>query len=67
MKQKEFKEMCIRLGFVDSNLKIDYQRVRTLMAIGQIHMVNECDMEEYPALHKQMWSDYEIIREYKEC
>ena len=64
MKQKEFKEMCIRIGFVDSNLKIDYARVRTLMALGQIYLIMDTDMEEYPYLYKKLSDDFDIIKEY---
>ena len=65
MKQKEFREMCIRLGLVDSNLKIDYARVRTLMALGQIHLIEDVDMGEYPYLYKSLRDDYDIMSEYK--
>ena len=65
MKQKEFKEMCIRLGLVDSNLKIDYARVRTLMALGQIHLIKDTDMEEYPYLYKHLRDDLDIMSEYR--
>lgn len=65
MKQKEFREMCIRLGLVDGNLKIDYARVRTLMALGQIHLIMDTDKEEYPYLYERLSADYDIMSEYK--
>ena len=66
MKQKDFKEMCIRLGLVDSNLKVNYNRVLLLMEIGQIHMLQDCDKDKYPALYGKLNSDYEIMKEYDE-
>lgn len=66
MKQKDFKELCIRLGLVDGNLKIDYSRVLLLMELGQIHMLKDLEKEKYPALYNKMWSDYEIMKEYDE-
>ena len=70
--EKETMERQLRLLETEAQEKELTDEERELavngvfMAIGQIHMVNDCEMEKYPSLYKQLWSDYEIMREYKE-
>ena len=65
MNSKQFKEMCIRIGYVDSNLKVDYDRVFNLMMLGQLHMLVDCEYELYPSLHCSLRKDYETMNEYR--
>lgn len=66
MRQKEFKEMCIRIGAVDAEtLKIDYRAVATLMWLGKnAVMKNIPERLEYARLSYQ--EDMDIINEYLE-
>ncbi len=59
MKQKEFREMCIRLGLATDELKIDYTAVATKMALGLWYMI-----EQYPRLKDTYMQDLEIVHEY---
>lgn len=61
MKQKEFREMCIRLGLVTSDLKIDYTAVAVRMSLGVHYMI-----KEYPTLQDVYQHDLDVIHEYTE-
>ena len=61
MKQKEFREMCLRLGLVTSELKIDYMAVAVRMAIGVQRMI-----EKYPDMQDEYRHDLGVILEYTE-
>ncbi len=61
MKQKEFREMCIRLGLATDDLKIDYMAVAVRMALGLWYIT-----KEYPNLKDTYMHDLDIIHEYTE-
>lgn len=61
MKQKEFREMCLRLGLVTSELKIDYVAVAVRMALGVQYMI-----KEYPDLQDVYRHDLDVIHDYTE-
>ena len=61
MKQKEFKELCIRLGLVDENLKIDYHAVAVLMSLGNWYMYYQ-----HPDLKDLYKGRIDVIHEYIE-
>ena len=61
MKQKEFKEMCIRLGLVNSELRIDYHAVAVLMSLGNWYMYYQ-----HPDLKEYYKDRIDIIHEYIE-
>ena len=66
MKQKEFKEMCIRLGLVYSDtLKINYNAVALLMSLGKRHVLQDID-KRYPHAIEAYEDDIAIIQEYIE-
>lgn len=59
MKQKEFKEMCIRIGLVDDNLKINYHAVAVLMSLGNWYMYYQ-----HLSVKKLYKERLDIIHEY---
>lgn len=61
MKQKEFREMCIRLGLVDDNLKINYHAVAVLMSLGNWYMYYQ-----HPDLKELYKERIDILQEYTE-
>lgn len=66
MNSKQFKEMCIRLGLVDSDtLKINYNAVAVLMSLGKSY-VKERIEKKYPHSIEAYEEDIAIIQEYIE-
>ena len=66
MNSKQFKEMCIRLGLVDSDtLKINYNAVAVLMSLGKSY-VKERIEKKYQHSIEAYEEDIAIIQEYIE-
>lgn len=66
MKQKEFREMCIRIGAVDTEtLKPDYNAIATLMWLGKNSVRKDIDKSLKNA-RQAYQDDMDIIDEYLE-
>ena len=65
LKQKQFKEMCIRIGMVNEDLKPNYDAIVTLMVLGKMKVRDSID-EKYIHAKQAYQEDIDIMEEYIE-